>query len=301
MKASLRTLLTGILDYAGLFPPARLPLDQALANYSRYRQGPDEWMLARFVCPAARLHELAPYLGPASGSVAPLAVAALGRGGANADEYLEGLTLDLEAVTAFRQAHGIRVWVDGFETRLPPGAEIALLEETIEQVKPLELTLFLEGSEVGAIARACTTIEGSAGVKLRCGGLEAEAFPSVQQVADVIQACGAADLPLKFTAGLHHPLRRFDATVQATMHGFINVFAACVLDALHGVDEKTLIEILQEEDPARFRWEDEQFTWAGQLSAPTEQIAVVRHRLAISFGSCSFDEPRDDLRALGWL
>ena len=45
MNASLRALLTGVVDYAGLFPPARLPLDEAIRNYARYRQGSDAWML----------------------------------------------------------------------------------------------------------------------------------------------------------------------------------------------------------------------------------------------------------------
>ena len=46
---SLRALLTGVIDYAGLFPPAKLPMDQALSNYLRYRDGPDAWMLGNFV------------------------------------------------------------------------------------------------------------------------------------------------------------------------------------------------------------------------------------------------------------
>src|SRR5271166_5986544 len=58
MYASLRALMTNVIDYAGLFPPAQLPLDQALRNYASYREGPDAWMLGRFVCPAAKLAEL---------------------------------------------------------------------------------------------------------------------------------------------------------------------------------------------------------------------------------------------------
>lgn len=301
MKASLRALLTNILDYAGLFPPANLSLDQAIRQYARHRQENEAWMLGRFVCPAARLQELAPAIRELFASGAPLAVAALGRSGDNDDAFMEGLTLDLEAVAAFRQAQGSRVMVDVFATRLPTGMAIERIEEAMDQVQQQELALFLEGGEVSAISRACAATGGSAGVKVRCGGLEASAFPSVEQVADVIAECGAAELPLQFTAGLHHPLRRFDNGVRATMHGFINVFAACVLDVLHGLDDRTRRAILEETNPDRFRWHDDQFTWADQLAAPTEQIAVVRRGHATSFGSCSFDEPRADLRQLGWL
>ena len=43
MSPSLRALLSGIIDYAGLFPPAKLPLDQAIRNYARYRTEPDSY------------------------------------------------------------------------------------------------------------------------------------------------------------------------------------------------------------------------------------------------------------------
>ena len=55
---SIRTLLNGILDYAGLFPPARLGMAEAVANYARYREDDRSWMLSRFICPAGRLAEM---------------------------------------------------------------------------------------------------------------------------------------------------------------------------------------------------------------------------------------------------
>ena len=81
MNASLRALLTNVVDYAGLFPPAELSLDASIRNYARYRREPESWMLGRFICPATRLHELAPYVGELFASGPPLAVAAPGRGG----------------------------------------------------------------------------------------------------------------------------------------------------------------------------------------------------------------------------
>ena len=58
MLPSVRAFLSGIIDYAGLFPPARLPLDEAIWNYARYRTEQESWMLGRFVIPAASLGEL---------------------------------------------------------------------------------------------------------------------------------------------------------------------------------------------------------------------------------------------------
>ena len=55
---SLRALLEGFIDYAGLYPPAKVPLDQALKNYESYRSGQYAWRLRWFVLGAAELAAL---------------------------------------------------------------------------------------------------------------------------------------------------------------------------------------------------------------------------------------------------
>src|SRR5436305_7602207 len=138
MSPSLRALLEHVIDYAGLFPPASLPLEVAVRNYDSYRRGPDAWMLGRFVCPAARLAELPPSQ--------PLAVAALGRGGSDAAGFLDGVRQDLEDIAAFcappgrRQGHWWAVGV--YETRLPAGADgrlLAAMARLIEADGPPEV------------------------------------------------------------------------------------------------------------------------------------------------------------------
>jgi hypothetical protein len=42
------------------------------------------------------------------------------------------------------------------------------------------------------------------------------------------------------------------------------------------------------------------FSWKGYY-ATTEAIRSARQVVVTSFGSCSFDEPRDDLRGLRWI
>jgi hypothetical protein len=51
-------LLSGLIDHAPLFPPASLPLDEALEDHRRALASPHSWMVARFVCPASRLADL---------------------------------------------------------------------------------------------------------------------------------------------------------------------------------------------------------------------------------------------------
>ncbi len=310
MTPSLRALLTHILDYAGLFPPARLPLDRAMANYARYRTEPEAWMLARFILPARRMSELRPEQiadGP------PYAFSALGRGGGDADAFLAGAEADVRDIKAFRARHPGRVQVVMYETRWPETllargdpAALASLIAALRQRLGEAIPLFFEVPQgpqwdawtplaVEALAR-----DGRAGFKLRCGGVEPTMFPSVEQVAHTLLACRDAGAPLKCTAGLHHPLRHFHEGMQTMMHGFLNIFGGGVLAHVHDLDQSTLESILAEESPAAFTWDEDGFAWRG-LRASVADIRRLRAEALFSFGSCSFDEPRADLRALGLL
>ena len=55
--SALEHLLAGLIDYAGLFPPAGLGMAAAVRNYDSYRKGTEHWMLGRMIIPAARLPE----------------------------------------------------------------------------------------------------------------------------------------------------------------------------------------------------------------------------------------------------
>src|SRR4051794_13886432 len=56
VPASLRALLTNLIDYAGLYPPAALPLEVVEERYRGFCASPDAWMLNRLVLPLAKLH-----------------------------------------------------------------------------------------------------------------------------------------------------------------------------------------------------------------------------------------------------
>jgi hypothetical protein len=107
-------------------------------------------------------------------------------------------------------------------------------------------------------------------------------------------------MPLKFTAGLHHPIRHHDASLGAMMHGFLNVFVAGVLATARGLDAADVRDIIEEEDAGSFVFTDDGLRWRNHR-ASVEEIEFARRSAVMSFGSCSFDEPRDDLRALGLL
>jgi hypothetical protein len=141
--------------------------------------------------------------------------------------------------------------------------------------------------------------------KVRTGGLTADAVPTPGEIADFLFQAAARRVPFKATAGLHHPIRGSHLLTYAAdsphaiMHGFINVFIAAGF-AWRGLDRGAVIGVLHESDPDSFEFFDDALSWRGR-SLSTVQIAEVRRDFAHSFGSCSFEEPTADLRALGWL
>jgi hypothetical protein len=137
------------------------------------------------------------------------------------------------------------------------------------------------------------------GYKLRTGGVTVDAFPTSAQIARVLVTAATHQLPIKFTAGLHHPIRQFRDEVKTKMHGFLNVLGAAVLAAEHQWEADQAVTMLEDEDPRSFSFTDDFFAWR-DWKIDKERLQY-RRKFVRSFGSCSFDEPRDDLRALNLL
>lgn len=302
--------MSRIIDYAGLYPPANLPLEEAFQNFLDYQDSPDSWMLARFVIPAKRLPHLTPLM-PASASV--LAFTTLGRSGSTADEFLANLKLDLEDIHAFRETYGAAAIVDMFEVALPTStlSDAAQTHDLVKSASDMlnknGITVFFEAlSGEGWQTRAENLIRAlrklkdrHVGFKLRTGGVTADAFPSTEQIAWAIASVRDAGVPLKCTAGLHHPIRHYNESVQTKMHGFLNVFGAGILAEAHGLSQAQIQSILEDENPENFTFDENGFAWK-DLRIATSEITKSRP-FATSFGSCSFDEPREDLRNLEML
>jgi hypothetical protein len=143
--------------------------------------------------------------------------------------------------------------------------------------------LVLDESWRDALPAAIGAIAAVGGrVKLRCGG---ERVPSAEQVALVLVCCHEAGVVMKATAGLHHPVRGGDE------HGFLNLLCAATLAHVEGADARALTEVMACEAPAELPFHE--------LDAADARSA--RERLFKGFGSCSWREPVDDLRAIGWL
>ncbi|MSQ97359.1 MAG: hypothetical protein EXR98_22790 [Gemmataceae bacterium] len=316
MKSSARPFLDQLIDYAGLFPPAKLSLEDALRIYLHERKtSAHRWMLGRFVCPTARLQELST-LARSHEDASFLSVTALGRPAPDLSEFFANLETDLMAIESFRRGWGTDSVVDTIEVPLPKGGDVDAfvywLGYAAKHMVQAKLRGFLEiarsaqwHDDTKKIAQGLGSLydtwdQGLLGLKLRCGGLSAEAFPTNEQVAFFIARCNDAKIPWKATAGLHHPRRHWDQALQLWHYGFLNVFGAGVLAWSNALTEADLVEILSDRDAQHFQFEPDRFAWK-DWSCTAAQVILARSAFAKSFGSCSFEEPCQDLVALGLL
>lgn len=139
-----------------------------------------------------------------------------------------------------------------------------------------------------------------AGYKLRTGGTDALSFPTPEEIALAIKTCREYDVPMKCTAGLHHPISHYDDSIKARMTGFLNLFGAASMEHCHNTTEEVLSAILRDENADDFTFTDNAFKWKNLLIMASE-VERGRKELLMSFGSCSFDEPIEYLKKMNLL
>jgi hypothetical protein len=298
--ASLHALLAESIDYAGLFPPCSLELEPALRNQADYTRDEDAWMLGSFVLPISKFEEARNYLSQFD-QKHPLRISALGMRTEDASAFRETLAACMQTMRELVKSRGAILSITQLEMPLPNDVDAALVTDTRSILDGL--VTFLETPADAAERTIALLAENDSdktlGLKLRTGGVTADGFPNSAQIARVLVAAAKHLVPIKFTAGLHHPLRMFRSEVETKMHGFLNVLGAAVLSAEHKWDADQTEAMLEDEDPSSFSFDENSFAWR-EWKIATNKIKE-RRKFVASFGSCSFDEPREDLRALNLL
>jgi hypothetical protein len=298
MNVVLEKMLTGVIDYAGLFPPAKLSMKESLDNYLRYVNGDEKWIVNRFVCSTGRLDELARELQehPEQPFVP---VTAVGQASPDHKHWGHGLEHDAQAMSKFLDDADDHADIEAYEIRLPDHEHA---EEYLRDLRAFQdADVFAElpwGPAIGDTLSMIAEAEWL-GAKARTGGTEASAFPSPDDLAGFLQQCTQLDVEFKLTAGLHHPIRRYDTTVNAPMHGFLNVIAALTLMHAHDLSRREIESILAEEDQAAFEFGQSGMRWRDQKGGLGDVEAA--RELFVGFGSCSVEEPLQDLEAMGLL
>lgn len=294
MLPSLKTLLASIVDYAGLFPPAKLSLHQAMANYADYQLTPYSWMLNQFVLPVSRLNEFETLLPMFSLKQWSLSII-----------ISKDWEADLERVRWCSGRINSKNHISVTSLEFPP-----LLPTKIETVLPhlpTGVEAFFEIPLSGDIEAYLAVLRDTgAAAKVRTGGITVDAFPSVREFCQCIFSFAEAQVSFKATAGLHHPLPgHYCLTYEpdspvAVMHGFINVTVLAAFVYWQKVTLQEALEVLQEFACDNFQFTAGAVIWRN-YRLEIAQLEEVRQKFFRSFGSCSFQEPVDELKKLKLL
>jgi len=296
IAGTLRTLMTNLIDYAGLFPPAGLTMRQAVANYEEYLNERSSWMLGKFVLPVSRLDEFETSAKEFFGTKIiqrPWQLTALGG---------EDPDADFDKVRKFNKDNHPRVRIDTFEIKATQPGEI----DNVMALLPQAMNAYFEIPITSDPSPLISSIEEyGARAKVRTGGVTRDSFPTSQNLVRFLSACMKADVAFKATAGLHHPIRASykltydEKSDTGMMYGFLNVFLAAAF-LKKGMAVETARELLEERSSGAFQFHDEHVEWRKQ-KVTANDLAQIRSHSAIAFGSCSFHEPIEGLHTLHYL
>jgi hypothetical protein len=286
-----RSLMAGMIDYAGLFPPAALDMKSVVSNYSEYTSGKENWALGRLILPVGRLSEFTDVFNEVCCDERERAwlLSVIG-----SDDPVENVA----QINSFTQG---AVLIDAVELK---AADAGSAERVLTGL-PDGLISFVEFPPEKAGEMLPVLARSGALAKIRMGGLTPDSIPDPVAVARFLIACADSQIAFKATAGLHHAVRGeyqlgLDSeSPSLTMHGLMNVFLAAALAWL-GKEEEAIVATLEEESPMVFRVSEDSVRWHGN-AVTTSQIGTMRRDFGSSFGCCSFLEPIEELKALGWL
>jgi len=280
-----------LVDDAAVFPPGNAPLPEAVTAHDGHRGAEHADLVGPFVVDDVRL----PRLGELTeGRAEPLPVTVVVTGGAGAigpaatwaartgSLVLRGLEIALRDEADL--GHNARRVVTAVDQLVADGV---LDEDVPVYVEPPAL----RGREPSPTwLSALDEIAGmDHRVKFRTGGADADAFPSAADLAACIGAALDRELRFKCTAGLHHALRHRDPETGFEHHGFLNVLLA-TRASLDGAGAEEVAEVLERRDATE--------VLSGVRGAGADGLVSAR-RWFTSFGSCSVQEPLEDLATLG--
>jgi hypothetical protein len=289
-----------LVDDAALFPPGDAPMARALSEHHDHRRESWAELLDAFVVGDRRLPELGqaleqtPHPGPdPDPDPMPRRVVVSGRAGALEPAVtwarrvpattLRGVEIALRDEEDL--AHNARRVLTALDQLLAAGT---LTEETETYVEMPRLASPGDPGH-GWLQALDELAAADVRVKLRTGGVSADAFPSAAELATCIGAILDRELSFKCTAGLHHALRHRARDTEFEHHGFLNVLLAtrASLDGATG-DEVAAAREERDRDTVLQRWAEH-----------GDDTMTRTRRWFTGFGSCSVLDPLHDLVDLG--
>ena len=267
--SSINGLALSLIDDAAVFPPGNASLPHAVTRYYERSETNKQESVGPLLVPASAVDTLRTLADP----VRVLDVAMIG------DTGLEGLVAARDALE-----HDAWINVQHVELRVPPNGETGESVQSLLDALAFTVPAYIELPVAEARAGlAVLAADGAERAKFRTGPYE---VPSPEHLAAAIGAAVRLRVPFKLTGGLHHALPTHDRESDRQHHGLLNVLAATAA-ATAGAEDTDLAGLLRSDDAD------------GLLDQLRTVDAGVIRRHFTSFGSCTIDEPYQELVRYG--
>jgi len=311
---SLNIFMHELLDYAGLFPPALLSLEESLENFVLYHEHKQKKWLGKFILPANKINDSILILNKQNSFLTLNKKAEFSiilSSCETISEYSKTLSLDFTVLLNLLKHYSKNIEIKSFEF-LPPkeifyskkydGLNYILTHfySFLDNAK-LKAEVFIEitlSEDIESIVNIIKNYENKfnkkISIKMRTGGISPEQIPSSYEIANAISTYAASKTPLKATAGLHVPIPNFNNHVGTTLHGFLNVFSCMLLCYDQNLSVSIMEKLLLECKYINFKF-TEKGLFVNNYFLDNKKILYLRQNYIKSFGTCSFIEPIEHL------
>ncbi len=266
MHKTTEIFLYHLFDYAGIYMPAGLNLQDSFENFIAFKNSENGNMLSRFICPVGSLPNLSELIGSYHYEKDfPVCIILY-----STNEITEFFDKLESNILCFGKINP-NIKIESVETLLPN--EIFernnfLFEFTEKLIsyfnKDTEVYLEVSTNELNYrtrydyLAKIPEELPG-VGIKLRTGGSEARSFPPPDKAAYCIRLCSEKHIPFKASFGLEYPYTHYSTDMHTTMYGFVNLIGTGLLSEKLNMQEH--IEMLEDEEINNFEFTDSYFRW----------------------------------------
>ena len=318
---SLDIFMHELLDYAGLFPPAKLTLQESLLNYSSYTKHIQKNWLGKFILPSNKIAECIEIMLDQKifkSNNAFLKFSIILNSCEKFNDFNKIIDNDLKSIYQLKSTFNKHINIDSIEFFPPKEVfqpnNLSLFRNMLSFVNDKLLNakeIKFKYIEIPFSENINEYIEFISEfnlrqkeikfcIKLRTGGVTPQQIPSAFHIAQAIRLSAEKQIPIKATAGLHVPVPNDNPEVGSRLHGFFNIFSCLMLCYKKLLTISEMENILVNYSYSDFKFTEEGFT-VGNKFLPNAEMTHLRNSFIKSFGTCSFLEPIEHLQENNFL
>jgi hypothetical protein len=301
LSKSLELLLDKVFDYSGIFPPANLSLEDAFNKTINFNKELKNkfWINSDLVLGYEKLDELLDIIKSKTNLDRHIKISVLSP---NTIDNFEELFILIEKINNFQQNQKNLILIQSLETKITDNF-LLLDNNTKDKLSYLgtnfSVSLEPDLSNQNWQNRLENSINfislNKSNLLLKIRGTGPTKIEN-NKIAKVIKFASNANINLKATGGLHHPI--IEKKLYENNLGFLNLslaifFAKTFPDQ---ISEEFIFELLENDNCSSFDFSNG--IAYKHLNISLSEVQSIKSTYIFSIGSCSINEPDDDINRL---